>query len=1119
MIAAVFLSLPLAAAQDLTIGGVLYEKRATRAETLDAMIDALTPEDGDWGEWHLLSPFPWDGFGTLGAPAEPEEELARMGAGGPGPDLAREYEGKGGATIRWQPLPNATNQRVDLKVNATEELNIEAVCYLYVPVVADRALETELSMGSDDGVRLWVNGELVHDLDVPRGMTPDDDTLRFSLVEGVNHCLFKISQGQGGWEFQINTREPLADELDAQLFYQLDRDFPPTREREHYRVITLPVTEGIALEVGGLDFLADGAPIVCNRRGEVYVVENAYAEPPRGVGYRKIAEGLHEPLGLAVRTDSDGEAAYLVQRAELTRLLDRDGDGNVDRYETFSDDWGVSGNYHEFAFGPKFDAEGNAWVTLNIGFCGSLGKSLVPYRGWALKITPDGETIPVCDGLRSPNGIGFWTDGTPFYVDNQGDYVATNRMSQLAPGSWHGHPASLRWRDDLDSPDARPRRQPASVWFPYKKMGQSAADIALDTTGGSFGPFAGQFFVGDQTLAAVMRVDLEQVTGHWQGACFPFLEGLASGVNRLAFAPDGSLFAGETDRGWASVGRKRYGLERIVYTGSPPFDIQHMRARSDGFVLEFTQDVDPATGGDPASYSMSSYTYDYHADYGAPEKDTAEVRIVSATVTDRRKVRLVVEPLRPGYVHELNAGGVRTTGGEDLLHANAYYTLQNVPGRPATALPDDLPKLLFLTHSAGFVHDVVERPRPHIFAHAEERLIEAATGIFDVTATQDCGALTAQNLAEHEALVFYTTGELPVTDEQKAALMDWIAQGGAFVGVHSATDTFYEFPPYQELLGGAFDGHPWTQEVRVRVEDGGHPATAHLPATFEVEDEIYQHRAFRRHPVRVLMSLDTTSVDASLGARADGDYALAWCRDWGRGRVFYTALGHRAELWQDPSFLTHLLGGAKWAVEGPDYAPPPPRGAVPLLVGDDLSRWHQRAGGPAQWTVGDGVMEVAAGTGDLVTHDAFGDFLLHLEFNVPKFPDDVTGQDRGNSGVYVHGRYEVQVLDSFGLEPELGDCAAIYELKTPDTNASRRPGRWQTYDIEFRAPRFDASGGKTESARMSVWHNGIPVHRDVELPGPTPGAMLANEAARGPLLLQDHGAPVRYRNVWLLPRR
>jgi hypothetical protein len=480
----------------------------------------------------------------------------------------------------------------------------------------------------------------------------------------------------------LNAREELAQGAQALLQYRLDVDFPPSRERDHWRVLSIPAPDDVLLEVGGIAFFADGTPLVCTRRGDLWRVVNAYGTPPVDARLEPFASGLHEPLGLAVRREGERDVVYCVQRAELTRLHDDDSDGRADRYETFSDGWGISGNYHEYAFGPEFDREGNAWVTLNVGFCGGLGKSIVPWRGWALKITPGGAVIPVCDGLRSPNGIGRFVDGEMFYVDNQGDWVATNKLAHLGPGKWHGHPAGLRWRSDTASPDARPPLEPPAVWFPYKKMGQSAADLALDETGGGFGPFGGQFFVGDQTLCTVMRVALEQIDGIYQGACFPFFEGLESGVNRVAFAPDGSLFVGETDRGWGSIGRRAWGLQRVVHTGVVPFEIHSIRARPDGFELRFTEDVDATSVTDLGGWHASSYTYEHHADYGSPEIDTRELSVTSATLVEARIVRLVIDGLREGYVHELHASGVRSTEaarGETLLHEAAYYTLNRIP--------------------------------------------------------------------------------------------------------------------------------------------------------------------------------------------------------------------------------------------------------------------------------------------------------------------------------------------------------------------------------------------------------------------------------------------------------
>jgi len=218
------------------------------------------------------------------------------------------------------------------------------------------------------------------------------------------------------------------------------------------------------------------------------------------------------------------------------------------------------------------------------------------------------------------------------------------------------------------------------------------------------------------------------------------------------------------------------------------------------------------------------------------------------------------------------------------------------------------PKVLVFTHSAGFRHSYIPTAI-EVLTKLGER-----TGLFEVFATEECAEITKENLEKVDCLLFMTTGELPMNEDQKHAIIDFVKEGKGFVGVHNATDTFYKFPEYGEMLGGYFSGHPWTQDVYVIVEDRNHPSTRHLPERFKVKEEVYTFKNWSRKKTHVLISLDNSSVDLSKGTRPDHDYALAWCHSYGRGRVFYTAFGHFTALWREEWFQKHLLGGILWAM-------------------------------------------------------------------------------------------------------------------------------------------------------------------------------------------------------------
>jgi hypothetical protein len=469
----------------------------------------------------------------------------------------------------------------------------------------------------------------------------------------------------------------------------------PATEEDYYRIVTISIPEGIVLEAGALQWMPDGKLAVATRYGDVYMVENALEDPPTRVKFTLYASVLHEALGLAYNA-KDG-CLYVTQRPEVTRLKDLNNDGRADLFETVGAGWGLSGDYHEYAFGSKFDAEGNIWVVLCL--TGSF-TSEVPYRGWCVRVGADGKFIPTCSGIRSPGGVGTNCLGDFFYTDNQGTWNGVDNLKQLVPGTFMGNPEGNKWYSlpeaarAMGSRPANPnsggrryleaKRIPElilpAILFPYPAMGQSASGFACDSTGGKFGPFAGQLLVCDQAHSTLMRVFLEKVRGRYQGACFMLRTGFASGNLAAEFAPDGSLFVQGTDRGWGARGGKPFALQRVLWTGQTPFEVHEMRAQTNGFELTFTEPIDPATASSTNSYKLETYRYIYHASYGSPEVDKQPATITHVTVAaDGRSVRLRVEGLAEEAVHELNMAGLRSAHGQPLLHSTAYYTLNYIP--------------------------------------------------------------------------------------------------------------------------------------------------------------------------------------------------------------------------------------------------------------------------------------------------------------------------------------------------------------------------------------------------------------------------------------------------------
>jgi hypothetical protein len=268
-------------------------------------------------------------------------------------------------------------------------------------------------------------------------------------------------------------------------------------------------------------------------------------------------------------------------------------------------------------------------------------------------------------------------------TDNEGNWIAANKLNHLQAGKFYGHPSSQPAPFAQFSGD--PNFTPPAVWFPYAWV-RSASGLA-SIADERFGPFQGQILVGEFQNASLVRVVLEKVKGEWQGAVFPFVKGFGSGVNRLVFGPDGKFYVGGLHMAhWTSIGLRPYSLDRVSFTGNTPFEIREVHAQPDGFQLTFTQIVDAVSAGDAENWDAAQYTYAYAGKHHAPEKDRDQkvagpaVRVTKAVVSDdRRSVRLHIEGCQPLHVIMVRALDVKSAKGRKLHHDTFHYTFNQIP--------------------------------------------------------------------------------------------------------------------------------------------------------------------------------------------------------------------------------------------------------------------------------------------------------------------------------------------------------------------------------------------------------------------------------------------------------
>ena len=461
-------------------------------------------------------------------------------------------------------------------------------------------------------------------------------------------------------------------------------------EAKYYPIVNIPIPTGVPMHPGGLESLPDGRLAVGTRRGDIYFIKGAFDTPPKPE-YHLFAGGQDEIFSLSWKNGALTATTW----GEVTRITDTDGDGVADNYDTLTNNWGYAEG-HEFAFGSKPDAAGNIWVAL--GLSGSYDSHNL-YRGWAVKVTPEGKMIPVCSGLRSPGGVGANAEGVMFAIESQGPWNGCCSLKHLKQGAFLGHPASYNWYPfvpGMKTPALEPvdgsrmgvekkrikELVPPAVRFPYIKMGRSISGFRLNQTGGKFGPFENQLFLGDYTLSIILRATTEQINGVWQGACYPFREGLASGIMNVEFSPKGQLVAGgfTTNTQWPVRGSEPFVLQRIDWNGVVPFEIKEINIKKDGFLITFTKPIDKKLAANVGSYKITTYTHIYQAGYGSPEVDQTTARVTEAIPSDDGlSVMVRLDTITEDHIHDFDLSKITSQDGRPLLHHKAYYTVNEIP--------------------------------------------------------------------------------------------------------------------------------------------------------------------------------------------------------------------------------------------------------------------------------------------------------------------------------------------------------------------------------------------------------------------------------------------------------
>jgi cytochrome c551/c552 len=432
--------------------------------------------------------------------------------------------------------------------------------------------------------------------------------------------------------------------------------------------------------IGGMDFLPDGRLAIStwDSLGAVYLLDGIAGNDPEKIKIKRIASGLQEPLGLKV---VDGQI-YIMQKQELTRLVDLDGDEIIDEYQTVCNQWKVSDNFHEFAFGLVYK-EGYFYCTLatDINNGGTSTDPQIPDRGKVIRVSKnDGSMTFLATGLRTPNGIGIGPDDQMFIADNQGDWLPSNKIIHLQKNAWYGSRA-------VDFEGTKNRKPtPPALWLPQGDIANSPSQPVLFNKG----IYQNQLLFGDVSYGGIQRGFLEKVNGVYQGAVFKFSQGLEAGINRLVWAADGSLYAGGVGLNWSwgQTGKLLYGLQHLTFNGKSTFEMLAVRIKPDGLEIELTEPLKSGQGLKPTDYEISQWWYLPTKDYGGPKMNEEILTPTFIRISaDRKRLFLRLPGVKPDHVVyiKLNRKTMTSESGSNLWSTEAWYTVNKIPNATKTS--------------------------------------------------------------------------------------------------------------------------------------------------------------------------------------------------------------------------------------------------------------------------------------------------------------------------------------------------------------------------------------------------------------------------------------------------